>query len=350
MRLKSFVLVAALISLLPACGRKGDLIIPGTVLPQPATNLKAEPKGDAVILSFTMPAKNTKGDPLTDLAGFDVLRAVDEESDEGCKCKLEKVAFIDLEYPKGAEVSGKKIVWADRGGLVFGRKYLYKVVGVNKDDYRGAESNQAEARPLLPPGRPEQLTARPGNRSVVLEWAPVRNLDNGSPLEDIAGYNVYRSTEKGGKPAPVNTAPVTDERFEDTGLVNGSAYYYSVSALRGKEAPFAEGRTSETVAATPSDKEPPAPPAGLQAVPGDKAVMLSWDISPEADIKGYILYRRAGEENDFRPLAGEPSNSITYSDTGVEPGKTYYYAVTAVDSADPPNESIRSMEVAVTMP
>jgi hypothetical protein len=51
---------------------------------------------------------------------------------------------------------------------------------------------------------------------VLLEWAPVINLDNGSPIEDIAGYNVYRSEEKGGKPAPINTAPVMDARFEDT--------------------------------------------------------------------------------------------------------------------------------------
>jgi hypothetical protein len=297
-----------------------------------------------------MPSKNTKGDPLTDLAGFDVMRAVDEEGDEGCKCKLEKVAFIDLEYPKGVEISGKKIVWADRGGLVFGRKYLYKVVGVNKDEFRGMESNQAEARLLLPPASPSGLAARPGNRSVLLKWARVENLDNGSPLEDLAGYNVYRSAEKGGKPVPINTVPVAGERFEDTGLVNNSEYYYSVSALRGKEAPFAEGRASEAIAATPSDKEPSAPPTGLQAVPGDKAVMLSWDISPEAEIKGYILYRRAGEDNGFRPLAGEPFNRITYSDTGVEPGKTYYYAVTAVDDATPPNESAMSAEVSVTMP
>ena len=350
MRLKIFILAAALIAMLPACGRKGALIIPGTVLPQPVTNLKAEPHGDTIILSWTMPAKNTKGDPLTDLAGFDVLRAMDEESGEGCKCKLEKVAFIDLEFPKEAEVSGKRIVWADKGGALFGRKYLYKVVGVNKDDFRGQESNQAEARLLLPPAKPEGLTAKPGNRSVQLEWTAVKQLEDGNLLEDLSGYNVYRFAKKGEKPVSINTVPVIGERFEDTGLVNNTAYYYSVSALRGKEAPFAEGLPSETVSATPSDKEPPTPPTGLQAVPGDKAVLLSWDISPGSDIKGYILYRRAGEEKEFRPLFNEPSNNITYSDTSVEPGKTYYYAVTTVDNADPPNESARSAEVAVTLP
>ncbi len=350
MRLKIFILAVALLAMLPACGRKGALIIPGTVLPQPVANLKAEPHGDKIILSWTMPSKNTKGDPLTDLAGFDVLRAMDEESGDGCKCKLEKVAFIDLEYPKEAEISGKRIVWADKGGVLFGRKYLYKVIGVNKDDFRGQESNQAEARLLLPPGKPEGLTAKAGNRSVLLGWTAVKKLEDGSPLEDLAGYNVYRFAKKGEKPVSVNTAPVTGERFEDTGLVNNTSYYYSVSALRGKETPFAEGLPSETVEATPSDKEPPVPPTGLQAVPGDKAVLLSWDIIPDSDIKGYILYKRADGEKEFRPLSKEPSLNITFTDTEVLPGKTYYYAVTAVDNADPPNESAKSVEVSVTLP
>jgi hypothetical protein len=40
----------------------------------------------------------------------------------------------------------------------------------------------------------------------------------------------------------------------------------------------------------------------------------------------------------------------SYSDQEVAPGKTYFYAVSAVDGAEPANESARSATVSAVVP
>lgn len=333
------LLLALLLAILPSCGRKGPLIVPGTVLPLAVTDLHAEPKDGAIILSFTMPDKNTKGDPLTDLAGIVILRAELPKDKEECPCQFEKVGYVDLEYPDGALVKGKKVVWADRGpGLIFGRKYSYKAAAVNTGNFQGETSAAVIVSFLMPPLKPEGFGGRALNKSALLTWSPVTRDEGGNDITDMAGYNVYRVLKAGPAETPVNSAPVRGEKYEDFGLTNNGTYYYYVAALRGKEPPFTEGDAAGPFSVTPSDKEPPAPPQGLVAVPGEGAVFLSWEPGPEPDISGYNVYRKAEGESGFRRLAG-PDTRITYKDTEVAPGGTYTYAVTAVDNAVPPNES-----------
>jgi predicted small lipoprotein YifL len=340
------------LALLPSCGRKGALIVPGTVLPRAVTDCKAEPRAGAIILSFTMPDKNTKGDPLTDLAGFVIMRAEIPEDKEECPCKFEKVGYVDIEYPKDALIKGKRVVWADRGpALIFGRKYAYKAAAVNASNFTGEESAAAYARFLMPPAKPAGLAARALNRAALITWEPVTRDEAGNTITDIAGYNVYRvAAACETAQSPVNPAPVSGERYEDFNLANNTTYYYTVAALRGKEPPLTEGDASVAAAVTPSDKEPPAPPVGLQAVPGEGMTLLSWEPGPEPDIAGYFIYRRAEGEKEFRRLNEAPYTRVTYRDPEVAPGVTYTYEVTAADTASPPNESPRSEGVMVKIP
>ena len=53
----------------------------------------------------------------------------------------------------------------------------------------------------------------------------VPNSNGGSP---ITGYNVYRSTTPAGGHAGGHRRAVT---FTDTGLTNGTTYYYTVAAV-----------------------------------------------------------------------------------------------------------------------
>ncbi len=96
MRKNFLFLFPALIAaffIISSCGRKGDLIIPGTVLPKPVTGLSAELKPGAVILAWTAPDKNSRNEPLTDLAGFLVQRAEIPAGETGCPCAFEKVGI-----------------------------------------------------------------------------------------------------------------------------------------------------------------------------------------------------------------------------------------------------------------
>jgi hypothetical protein len=80
---------------------------------------------------------------------------------------------------------------------------------------------------FVPPLPPQNLSAAPGNGLATLVWAG--NVEN-----DVAGYNVYRSTS-----TPVSTSGtplnggslVTLPMFTDHTAANGTSYYYVATAV-----------------------------------------------------------------------------------------------------------------------
>jgi len=73
---------------------------------------------------------------------------------------------------------------------------------------------------------PSGLKADAGDSIVRLSWDPydVEGFD-------LAGYNVYRSNQKGTGYQKINTEPVSSPNYEDTGVVNTFTYYYVVTAV-----------------------------------------------------------------------------------------------------------------------
>src|SRR5207245_1257133 len=70
------------------------------------------------------------------------------------------------------------------------------------------------------PTPPTGVTATPGNTQVVLSW---------SASSGATSYNVKRSTTNGGPYATV--ASPTTTGYTDSGLTNGTTYYYVVTAV-----------------------------------------------------------------------------------------------------------------------
>jgi len=69
------------------------------------------------------------------------------------------------------------------------------------------------------------LTGTPGNKRIDLSWGAV--TDPGASASGIANYRVYRSDKGGATPLAV----VTDTDYSDSGLTNGQAYTYWVTAV-----------------------------------------------------------------------------------------------------------------------
>jgi fibronectin type 3 domain-containing protein len=90
--------------------------------------------------------------------------------------------------------------------------------------------------PVAPPAAPTNLTATAGHRQVALSWSAVAGA---------TGYHVKRSTTNGGPHATV--AGVASAAFTDTGLSDGTTYYYVVSATNA----FGESANSAQAGATP---------------------------------------------------------------------------------------------------
>ena len=74
------------------------------------------------------------------------------------------------------------------------------------------------------PSGPTNLRATAGNTSVTLSWT---GSSSGSPTS----YSVYRGTKSDGEAVtPVGTTSGTTKTFTDTGLKNGTTYFYYVQA------------------------------------------------------------------------------------------------------------------------
>jgi predicted carbohydrate-binding protein with CBM5 and CBM33 domain len=88
------------------------------------------------------------------------------------------------------------------------------------------------------PPAPTGLAGTAGNAQVSLTW---------NAVSGATGYNVKRATTSGGPYANV-TANTTATSFVNTGLTNGTPYYYVVTALN----PSGESPISTQVSATPA--------------------------------------------------------------------------------------------------
>jgi parallel beta-helix repeat protein len=98
------------------------------------------------------------------------------------------------------------------------------------------------------------------------------------------------------------------------------------------------------------DDIPPEAPAGLNIVYGTEigTLILSWNANNEPDMAGYNIYRSNSESSDFTKINSELITDTAFNDPFLGPGTTYYYYITAVDSADVPNESNATITVSKT--
>jgi len=130
--------------------------------------------------------------------------------------------------------------------------YFFEVRAVNGAGLEGGPSNEAEALTGdVPPAAPAGLSATvSGGDDIALNWS-----DNAE--EDLAGYRVYRGETQGGPYAPVGPGLVAASAYTDADLVQGSTYYYVVSAVDagGFESPRS-GEASATIPVPPSPTTP----------------------------------------------------------------------------------------------
>ena len=83
----------------------------------------------------------------------------------------------------------------------------------------------------------------------------------------------------------------------------------------------------------------------LPSISFSQSLILSWTPSPESDISHYVVYRDT-LPNTFRVYMNISAENTSFTDTGVEPYRTYYYKMTAVDFSG--NESAATIELSAT--
>ena len=140
--------------------------------------------------------------------------------------------------------------------------------GYNVNFYMLVTTN-IQAPWIVTPAPPAAVTATQGNAQVTLNWTA-------SP--DATSYNVRRSTTNGG-PYAVIASNVTTPVYTNTGLTNGTTYYYVISSVSA----LGEGGNSAQVSATPVA---PIPLAG--SLTSNGTITLSW--ATNGDGAGWMLY------------------------------------------------------------
>ena len=293
-------------------------------------------------------------------------------------------------------------------GLSNGTRYYYVISSVNSagqsansGQFSSIPSNAAQA-----PSTPGGLNAAPGNGRVGLTWAAPssatsykikRASSSGGPFTQIAtstfagytnvglqnGTTYYfavsavnssgesaNSAAVGAKPvapssavtsvsvSPATASSITSGTLPFQATVQGTTTNKSVTwkvvlghinASGLYTAPSKAGTDTVTAVsnADPTKSDSTVVTVTTAAPPPTHSVLLSWDASTST-VAGYNVYRSTVSGSGFTKLNLSLITTLTYTDTTVQNGTTYFYVARAVDSSG--NESVDSTQASPTIP
>jgi fibronectin type 3 domain-containing protein len=196
-----------------------------------------------------------------------------------------------------------------------GTKYYYQFTAVNANG-ESAKSGEYSTIPLAATA----VTVTTGNASAGLTWAAV---------SQATGYKIYRSTSTGTE-VLVNSTAATS--FVDTGLTNGTTYYYKVTAYYSNSS---ESAKSAEVSVMPSASVLAAPV--LSANTTSTTVGLMWT---SVGGTSYTVYRSTTTSGPYTAIG--TTTGTNYTDTPPLTTTDYYYVVTASSGSA---QSLNSNEV-----
>lgn len=206
-------------------------------------------------------------------------------------------------------------------GLSGGTPYAVRVAATNAVG-TGPASVAVAAVPsaaAVAPGQVTGLTVAPGDGQNTLSWT--QPADNGAAITD---YLVELLSGGAWTTLADGTSPATG--FVHSGLVNGTAYSYRVSAMNA----VGSGPASVAVSGTPAAiASAPGQVTGLTVAPGDRQNTLAWTApgdggSPFTDYLIELFFGGA-----WTVIADGTSTATTFAHAGLANGTTYGYRVSA---------------------
>jgi fibronectin type 3 domain-containing protein len=356
------------------CGAPGEPTPRTPPIPVAITDLAAHQAGDAVQLSFSVPAKTIAGEPLTEPPAVEVLRGSLRPDGSPDTKSFRVVATIPGalvgNYRSEDRVQFPVPVTNEEIRAHPGDTFVYRVRTRASRKRASADSNTVSVRVFAVAERITSLQAKVTETAIELSWQAPTRTSAGEPLTAISEYRIYRgeldtasadaaakdiSQAKWKSPLTLLAASPTNS-YRDTLFDFGKTYLYVARTVMASTSDAIESSDSNPAIVTPRDNFPPAVPQGLVAavIVGSPTnapeVDLSWSINLETDLAGYHVYRSEQEGTLGRLVTPDLLLSPAYRDTSVQPGHRYWYSVTSVDRSG--NESAPCAPVAagITQP
>ena len=209
--------------------------------------------------------------------------------------------------------------WLDQG-LIAGQKYYYTITSV---DPEMVESNRSPEISITPggPAAPAQPSAAAQQTSVTLTW-PASPAD-----QAVDHYLIYHKPPSYGEYYLMGSSG-SETTFVDSSMKEAGTHRYQISAVgaTGLESPRSEAALAQIAAFG-------SPPYSLVVSDwsGTK-VTLSWRVTEGG--RGCWVFRSTipgaypGFPLNVQPLEDPAGRDISYQDSGLTEGVTYYYVVT----------------------
>lgn len=349
-------LLALVVLIASGCGKRGVPIPPKERVPQ-RIELQGFQRGNQVILSWKMPARNAAKTSVLNIARADIYRLAEPAtspltlSEEEFANRSTLIAAMPI---GDADFGNKTLQYKD--ALEFAgqaARLRYAIRFVNASGQKAAFSNSLLIEPASKiAAAPMQLTAEPSQEAIRLRWLPpTTNIDQTSPAS-ILGYNVYRSNSMTQAAKLLNKTPVTGTSFDDEFFDFDKPYYYFVRAVSvGTGAEPVESAESNLLTFKAVDTFAPSSPTAITLAAAPGTISIFFAVNPEKDVVGYSIYRSEDRQmplEKWTRVTTELLKTNTFQDTRVESAKTYYYYLTATDKAG--NVSQPSETVSETVP
>jgi hypothetical protein len=359
-------------AMLVSCGAPGVPIPPALELAKPVTDLRAARKGGRVYLAWTVPAKTTDRQIVRHPGVTRVCRSL---SALLADCKNPAAEIPASQFPLPVSRSKESVpppkIQASYTDLLSpelqqdpAAEITYAVSVQNANGRSAGLSNQVQvpSAPTLPP--PNHFRAEVRSDGIVLSW----DCPSAVATSDVIEHKlrIYRREQGKSTDTKVSDGDLMDctqtspnsrsPEFLDQTFEWEKHYDYRATVMTfvlapGKPEVEVEGDDTPAVSVFAQDVFPPAIPNGLQAVFSGVGqapfVDLVWSPDTEADLTGYNVFRH---EEGGQPvkLNSEPVKAPAFRDSSVQPGKKYFYSVSALDERN--NESAKSEETSEQVP
>lgn len=192
------------------------LIEPTAKVADSPTDLNLMVGQDSILLKWQSPTKNIDGSTPPNILGYNIYRIENEKNSQKI---LNKIPITTNEF-------------ADKS-FEFEKNYTYFVrtvsLGAVGDPIESLESKEIKIVPrdIFAPSPPSALTIAVSPNTVSIFFAT-------NPESDVAGYNIYRSTD----PNKLKTewtllTPqlLKTNTFQDTNVESGKTYFYYLTAV-----------------------------------------------------------------------------------------------------------------------